>query len=124
MPGGVYKIKDVPIVIHAHRLKLYCYSAFLLQLHGVQHLIVFHVPFVDCSGQFQKPVRQSGFSMIDMGDDTEISYILHVVGLWTVLWTVLWKQLFGPLSGRQFVRAGIVYIKLIRCSIGKIVFFK
>ena len=47
-------------------------AAFTLQIHGVKQLILL-VPIGDGVGHLQKPVGKGGLSVVDMGDDTEIS---------------------------------------------------
>jgi len=48
-------------------------AAFPLKLIGVQNLVS-HLALLEGARPLQKPIGQGGFSMVDMGDDGEVSY--------------------------------------------------
>jgi hypothetical protein len=49
---------------------------FSLKVHIIQHL-VHHLAFADRICHLQKAVSESGFPMIDMGDDAKIPDVLQ-----------------------------------------------
>jgi hypothetical protein len=51
-------------------------TAFTFQIHTVEELFL-QIPFGDGAGDFQHPVGQGGFAVVDMGDDTKISYTVE-----------------------------------------------
>ena len=55
-------------------------TLFPLQIHIIKHL-VFHLSGTQCLGKFDETVSQCTFTVIDMGYDTKISYVLHLVPL-------------------------------------------
>ena len=48
-----------------------------LDVHVVEDLVL-EIPVVHDAGVLDQTVGQSGLPMVDMGDDTEVSYIIHV----------------------------------------------
>ena len=66
--------------LHTNWRELDGNTTFLLEIHRVEHLTVFHVPLFDRLGDFKKSVGQGGFSMVDVGDNTEISNIFSFHG--------------------------------------------
>ena len=76
--GGVNQIQDIFIAILClvdgpDRLGLDGYAPLPLQIHVVQDLVL-HLPAGEKSRHLDDTVRQRGFAVVDMGDDTEISY--------------------------------------------------
>ena len=68
--------------MHADRLHLYSDPAFPFQIHPVKRLRL-HLSFFNGARQFQKPIRQRGFAMVNMGDNTEVAdrlvvFLIHV----------------------------------------------
>ena len=51
-------------------------AAFPFDIHIVQHLIL-KISFITDTGKLDQPVGQCGLTVIDMGNDAEVSYILH-----------------------------------------------
>ena len=49
-----------------------------LQIHVIEHLPLSHL---DGLGVFQQTVGQGRFTMVDMGYDAEISYVIHSIYL-------------------------------------------
>ena len=49
---------------------------FTLQIHVIQGLIL-HVPVRNGASNLQKSIRQGAFPMVNMGDDTKVSNVLH-----------------------------------------------
>ena len=62
---------------HLDSVKLDRDAALLLKIHVVQHLVDHQIPLRDRTGKFQKPVRERGFTVVDVGDDTEVSKLIH-----------------------------------------------
>ena len=80
--GGVDQVQQVllPVegIVHLDGLALDGDAAFTLQVHVVQGLIL-HIAVGDGAGHLQQPVRQGALAMIDMGDDAEITDVVHGV---------------------------------------------
>ena len=82
MPGGVDQVEIVFLAVpgfvdRADRLALNGDAALPLQFHVVQDLVL-HLPAREKSGLFNDAVRQGGFAVVDVGDDTEIPDMLPV----------------------------------------------
>ena len=78
MPRSVDQIEFVFNVVgggvqHPNRMRLDGDPALLLQIHGVQQLIVGQIAFLNGSGCFKESVGKRGFPMVDMGNDRKIS---------------------------------------------------
>ena len=65
-------------IIHLDSVTFYCYALLLFEVHGVEDLI-FHVAGCQSVGYFQHSVRQSTFSMVNMGNNTKVSCLLHFI---------------------------------------------
>ena len=52
-------------------------TAFALEIHGVEHLLV-HFALRECAGHLQQAVGERGLAVIDVRDDTKIAYELRV----------------------------------------------
>ena len=61
------------IELHAYRMGFYGDAAFPFQIHTVQQLFL-QIPFGDGLGNFQHPVGEGGFAVVDMGNDTKVPY--------------------------------------------------
>ena len=66
------------LVLHLHRMALDCDTLLLLQIHRVQHLIL-HIPGIQGVGDFEHPVGKSAFAVVDVCDNAEIPYIVHIL---------------------------------------------
>lgn len=51
-------------------------APFALNLHGVEHLLG-HLPVCQSAATVNKAVRKRGFAVINMGNNREITYMLH-----------------------------------------------
>jgi hypothetical protein len=77
MPRGIDQIQAVGLavaraVIERHALGLDSDAAFALDVHGIEYLLL-HLAFLETAAHLNKAVGQGGFTVIDMGDDREIS---------------------------------------------------
>jgi hypothetical protein len=81
MSGGInqieFKILTLSACIgQAHALALDGNAPFPLNIHGVQNLIA-EMPLINKPGVLNEPIRQGRFTVVDMGNDTEISDMKH-----------------------------------------------
>ena len=72
MAGSVNQIKFIKLavfcfVIKLNRMSLNCYSAFTLQIHIIQNLIL-HITLLNRFGKLQQSVRKSGLTVIYMSN--------------------------------------------------------
>ncbi len=65
------------LVVQADAFRFDGNSALALQVHGVEDLLV-HLTLRERAGHFQQAVRQRGFAVIDVRDDTKIAYELWI----------------------------------------------
>ena len=77
MAGGVDQIQRISLAVIGSVVQgssgcLNSDAAFLLQLHGVQHLLGANT-LINGVALFQQTVRQGGLAVIDMGDDRKIT---------------------------------------------------
>ena len=81
MSRSVDKIQHIVLtiltVIHLNGVGFDGDASFALEVHVVEHLRL-HIFGCHSVGVFQQAVGQRGFTMVDMGDDAEVSYILHL----------------------------------------------
>ena len=73
MAWGVDQVQFIGIAVfilvhEPHGLLLNGDAPFPLQIHGVQNL-GFHVPLLHRTGKFDKPIRQGGLAVVDMGNN-------------------------------------------------------
>jgi hypothetical protein len=47
----------------------------LFDIHAVKNLVA--VEFTDGAGDFEHSIGEGGFSVVDMGDDAEVTDLLH-----------------------------------------------
>jgi hypothetical protein len=52
------------------------YAPFPFQVHVIKDLVL-QILADDCAGEFQQPVGQGAFAMVDMGNDAKVSDPLH-----------------------------------------------
>ena len=77
MARGVDQVKDIllPVIClinDTDRLGLDGDPALPFDIHVVQHLLL-HFPLGQGPGLLNDPVRQGGFAMVDVGNDTKVS---------------------------------------------------
>ncbi len=70
MPGRVDEAEDVVLPFEANVLSLDGDAALTFEIHRVEVLRP-HVAGVDRAGEFQDPVGEGGFAVVDMSDDRE-----------------------------------------------------
>src|SRR6185436_19583942 len=63
---------------HSNRLHFDSDPPFTFQLHRVEHLVL-HFARLHCTGNFQHPVSQSRFIMVNMSNDAEVPNIFHII---------------------------------------------
>jgi len=88
--GRIDQVQDVVLAIlrlvfHSDGVQFDRDTAFLLQFHIVQHLVGLHLAFGDRAGALEQPVRDRRFAVIDMGDDAEITKMIHSLPYKTAL---------------------------------------
>ena len=84
MTGRIDQVQDILLSILClingpHRLGLDGDSSFPLQIHIVQHLLL-HLPAGEQSRFLDDPVRQRGFAVVNVGDNTKISDFALIYG--------------------------------------------
>jgi hypothetical protein len=72
---GIDEIEFVAFSLHSGRSEFDGDSAFLFDIHTVEDLVV--VEFADGAGEFEHSIGEGGFSVVDVGDDTEVADMLH-----------------------------------------------
>ncbi len=78
--GRVHQVELVGLAVRrlpveAHGLGLDGDPALLLDLHIVEHLPAHHLAVGQAAGALDQPVGKRRLPMVDMGDDTEITYL-------------------------------------------------
>ena len=63
-------------MIHLDGMALNRNTTFLLQVHIVEHLVL-HLPYIDSLRDLQHTIRKGRFAMIDVCNDTKITYLIH-----------------------------------------------
>ena len=75
---SVNQVKDIfftlIVVFHLDSMALDGNTSFLLQIHIIKHLPVSHLNSV---GKLQQAVCQGRFTMVNVGNNAEVAYILH-----------------------------------------------
>ena len=74
MPGGVYQVQLIALILHLYRVTLYGDASFLLQVHIIEHLTLSHL---NRFRVLQQAVCQSTLSVVYVGYDAKVAYILH-----------------------------------------------
>ena len=64
-------------ILHLDSVALDGDTPFAFQIHIVQHLVL-HIAALDRLRVFQKAVGQRTLAVVDMGNDTKVSDILHI----------------------------------------------
>ena len=65
------------LVFHLDRVALDGDALFAFEVHIVEHLRL-HFALVQGVGFFQQTVRQCALSVVDVGYDAKIAYVLHI----------------------------------------------
>ena len=80
MSRGVDKIQFVGLAIvlvfHLNGVTFYGDTTLFLQIHVVEHLAFRNLYGI---GEFQQTVGNSALTMVDMSNDTKVSYMLHLL---------------------------------------------
>jgi len=81
VPRGINQVEFVilgvaAVVNHPDRGGFDGNAFFPLQIHGIEHLLG-HIAVRNSAGKLQHPIRQSGFAVIYMRDDTKIADFFH-----------------------------------------------
>ena len=81
MSGGVNQVELTVVTIftcvgQAHALALDGDASFPFDIHGVKHLIA-ELPLVYKPGVFNEAIRQGGFTMVNVCNNTEVSNMKH-----------------------------------------------
>jgi len=90
MARSVHEIEriDLPVlclVLHADRMGFDRDAAFAFKIHGIQDLLLL-VAVGNRIGLLQQTIRQGGFPMVDVGDDTEIADMGYGHGQLFIIW--------------------------------------
>ena len=64
----------VMLILHLDGMTLDGYASLSLQIHVVKHLAL---SYLDCLRMLQQSVGKRRLAMVDVGNNTEISYIIH-----------------------------------------------
>lgn len=78
MSWGINEVDFVSFPLHSHGRELDSDATLLFDIHRIEHLRIFHLSFFFGSRDFEHPIGQRGFTVVDMSDDAEVSY-LHAV---------------------------------------------
>ena len=82
MPGRVDQVQHpffVPIcIVHLDRMALDGDSALAFEIHIVEHLGL-HVFGGDRLGVLEQSISECTLPMVDVGDDAEVAYVVHIV---------------------------------------------
>jgi len=79
MARGIYEVHGVIVVLHADRLEFDGDATLLFEIHSVEMLRI-HLSFFDRAGNLKKSIREGRFAMINVGDDAEVSNVVHIMG--------------------------------------------
>ena len=74
---SVNEVEGVALVVHLDSVRLNSNTTLFLQVHIIQHLIL-HQALVHRSSVLNQSIRQSGLTMIDVCNNTKVSYIFHI----------------------------------------------
>lgn len=78
MSWCIDEIEFVSFPCHSDGCKFDSNSPLLLDIHSVEHLSIFHLSFLLGSSEFEHPIGQGGFTVVNMSDDAEVTY-MHAV---------------------------------------------
>ena len=73
MPRRIDEMQGVPFPFDPDVLGFDRDTSFAFQIHRIE-ILGAHGPRFDSASDLQNPVRQCGFSMINMRDDRKVSY--------------------------------------------------
>ena len=81
MPRGINEIEQISMavmgrVIQGHALRLDGDAALSFQVHGIQNLRL-HLTFAQAAAHLDQAVRQGRFTVINVGNDREVPYVLQ-----------------------------------------------
>ena len=90
MAGGINEVENVGLavigrIVQADGTRLDGDAALALEVHVIKDLLL-HITLCDRLGLFEDTVGQGGLSVVDMGDDAEISDVFSVQGISSVFW--------------------------------------
>ena len=78
MSWGVYEIQNIFLtligIFHLYSMTLDGDTTFTLQVHIIEHLTF---RYLDGLRKLQQSIGQGTFTVVDVSDDTEISYMIH-----------------------------------------------
>jgi hypothetical protein len=81
MAGGIYQVQYIllalPHIVYLYGVALDGDALFTFQVHIIEYLRL-HIPAGYGFGKLQKAVGQGTFTVVYMGDDTEIANVLHI----------------------------------------------
>ena len=63
-------------IVQRHALRLDGYATLAFQVHGIENLIA-HLTIRQAAADLDKAIRQGGFSVIDVGDNRKVAYLVH-----------------------------------------------
>ena len=66
-------------VVHAHGVELDRDAALALEVHRVEDLCP-HTSLIERTSEFDQPIGNGGFAVVDMGNDTEIADLVSAHG--------------------------------------------
>ena len=111
MPRCINKVQLISFAVFGSKMKGNALrfdsdATFTLNIHGIEHLRI-HFPRGEAAAQLNKPVSKGGFTMVNMGDNGEISDVFYVCHVYTGAGSSGWKeeggksnQLFGMSHAR------------------------
>ena len=80
MSRGINEVQDIFLalvhILHLNGMTLDGDATFALQVHIIEHLTFSHLNGL---GKLQHSVSQGRLTVVDMSDDTEVSYMIHVL---------------------------------------------
>ena len=81
MPRCVNQVETVnltifSLVVQRSSLRLDRNATFLFDIHRVQNLR-FHLTVGQATAPLNQTIRQRGLTMVNMGDDRKVAYVLH-----------------------------------------------
>ena len=110
MTRSIDQIKDIFLsvpgaVFHMNSLAFDRDTPLTFQLHAVKDLF-HHFALFKNAGFFKNPVSQCAFSVVDMGYNAEISYLVHFDGHGSLQgYFTLWPSLFSVPRKRRLIFA-------------------
>jgi phosphoserine phosphatase len=65
-------------------MELDCDAPFLLKFHIIQNLVEFHLTWGDGACVFEETIGNSGFAVVNVGDDAEVADVIHARGILSI----------------------------------------